>query len=113
VTAQAGHTDDASPLQPRTASVAAEASPPATADVRKASLVLRASYGFCEPSLDAQAPSLRATYSDLLPGRHEIYCTIPQGPKVHVTSYELRPGAKASLVIVPGAHGRPIIGRTE
>jgi hypothetical protein len=80
----------------------------------KASLVLRASYGFCEPSLDAQKPSLRATYSDLAPGHHDIFCTLPQGgAKVHVTAYDLRPGAKVSLVIVPGPDGRPIIGRSE
>jgi len=96
------------------------AAPPAAAAVapdtptQKASLTLRASYGFCEPSLDAQAPSLRANYNDLSPGRHDIFCTMPQGgPKVHVTTYDLRPGARASLVIVPGPAGRPIIGRTE
>jgi serine/threonine-protein kinase len=80
----------------------------------KASLVLRASYGFCEPSLDAQKPSLRATYNDLAPGHHDIFCTLPQGgAKVHVSAYDLRPGAKVSLVIVPGPDGRPIIGRSE
>jgi len=93
---------------------AAPAAAPPVAPAQKASLTLRASYGFCEPSLDAQAPSLRANYNDLAPGRHDIYCTMPQGgPKVHVTAYELRPGARASLVIVPGPAGRPIIGRTE
>jgi tRNA A-37 threonylcarbamoyl transferase component Bud32 len=85
-----------------------------TSVAAKASLVLRASYGFCEPSLDTQKPSLRATYRDLAPGRHEIFCTLPQGgAKVLVTSYDLRPGAKVSLVIVPGPDGRPIIGRAE
>jgi tRNA A-37 threonylcarbamoyl transferase component Bud32 len=80
----------------------------------KASLILRASYGFCEPSLDAQKPSLRATYNDLAPGHHDIFCTLPQGGgKVHVTAYDLRPGGKVSLVIVPGPDGRPIIGRSE
>ncbi|HEY8926901.1 MAG TPA: hypothetical protein VIU64_21105, partial [Polyangia bacterium] len=92
----------------------APAAAPAAGPVQKASLTLRASYGFCEPSLDAQAPSLRASYNDLSPGRHDIFCTMPQGgPKVHVTTYDLRPGARASLVIVPGPAGRPIIGRTE
>ena len=80
----------------------------------RASLVLRASYGFCEPSLDAQKPSLRATYNDLVPGHHDIFCTLPQGgAKVHVSAYDLRPGARVSLVIVPGPDGRPIIGRSE
>lgn len=86
----------------------------AVTSLAKASLVLRASYGFCEPSLDAQKPSLRATYNDLTPGHHDIFCTLPQGgAKVHVTAYDLRPGAKVSLVIVPGVDGRPIIGRSE
>ncbi len=79
-----------------------------------ASVVLRASYGFCEPSLDAQAPSLRASYTGLSPGPHAIFCTMPQGgPKLRVATYELRPGARTSLVIVPGPDGRPIIGRSE
>ena len=93
---------------------ATTAAAPSSAPEQRASLTLRASYGFCEPSLDAQAPSLRANYNDLSPGRHDIFCTLPQGgPKVHVTTYDLRPGARASLVIVPGPAGRPIIGRTE
>ncbi|HEY4187178.1 MAG TPA: serine/threonine-protein kinase [Polyangia bacterium] len=80
----------------------------------KASMVLRASYGFCEPSLDAHPPSLRANYSGLVPGPHEIFCTLPQGgPKLHVATYDVRPGARTSLVIVPGPDGRPIIGRSE
>ena len=77
-------------------------------------MVLRASYGFCEPSLDAHPPSLRANYSGLVPGPHEIFCTLPQGgPKLHVATYDVRPGARTSLVIVPGPDGRPIIGRSE
>jgi len=110
----------AHPTDEKPASAPAPTPPPTSAAVApaaptpKASLTLRASYGFCEPSLDAQAPSLRANYNDLSPGRHDIFCTMPQGgPKVHVTTYDLRPGARASLVIVPGPAGRPIIGRTE
>jgi serine/threonine-protein kinase len=115
--ASVAHPTDEKPASPAapppTAPPGTTALPP-SAPTPKASLTLRASYGFCEPSLDAQAPSLRANYNDLSPGRHDIYCTMPQGgPKVHVTTYDLRPGARASLVIVPGPVGRPIIGRTE
>ena len=79
-----------------------------------ASVALHASYGFCEPSLDGHPPSLRANYSGLAPGPHEIYCTLPQGgPKLHVATYELRPGARASVVIIPGPDGRPVIGRSQ
>jgi Protein kinase domain len=79
-----------------------------------ASVVLRASHGFCEPSLDAHPPSLRASYDNVIPGPHEIFCTLPQGGrKVHVAIYDLRPGTRASLIIVPGADGRPILGRPE
>jgi len=85
--------------------------PPAVA---KASLALHASYGFCEPSLDAHPPSLRANYTGLPAGAHEIYCTLPQGgPKLHVATYDLPAGARASVVIIPGPDGRPIIGRSE
>ena len=95
-------------------SAAAGAKPAVETPAPRASLVLRASYGFCEPSLDGHAASLRASYPSVAPGRHEIYCTMPQGgPKVLVTTYELPPGAHASLVIVPGPNGRPIIGRSE
>ena len=77
-------------------------------------MALHASYGFCEPSLDGHPASLRASYSGLLPGPHEIYCTLPQGgPKLHVATYDLRAGARASVVIIPGPDGRPIIGRSE
>jgi len=80
----------------------------------KASLALRASYGFCEPSLDAHPPSLRANYSGLNPGAHEIYCTLPQGgPKLHVGTYDLPAGARANVVIIPGPDGRPTIGRSQ
>jgi len=82
--------------------------------VAKANLALHASYGFCEPSIDEHPPSLRASYRDLTPGPHEIYCTMPQGgAKLHVGTYALRPGARASVVIIPGPDGRPIIGRSE
>jgi serine/threonine-protein kinase len=91
-----------------------EPTPSAAVLLRTASVVLRASHGFCEPSLDNLRPSLRASYNDLTAGPHEIYCTLPQGGgKVHVASYDLRPGTRPSLTIVPGPNGRPVLGRPE
>ncbi|MBC8133119.1 MAG: serine/threonine protein kinase [Deltaproteobacteria bacterium] len=79
-----------------------------------ASVVLRASHGFCEPSLDGHPPSLRAKYNDLAPGPHEIFCTLPQGGgKIRVATYNLRPGTRPSLTIVPGPNGHPVLGRPE
>ncbi len=78
------------------------------------SIVLRASQGFCEPSLDEHPPSLRASYNNLIPGRHEIFCTLPQGGgRVHVGTYNLRPGTRPSLIVVRGPNGRPSLGRRE
>jgi hypothetical protein len=88
------------------------AAPPVVA---AASIVLHASQGFCEPSLDDSRPSLRVSvYSNLTPGPHIIYCTLPQGGgKVKVATYDLRPGARPSLIIVRGPGGRPILSRPE
>jgi serine/threonine-protein kinase len=90
----------------------AEPAAPGVPMVEGSSVELRASHGFCEPSLDDHPPSLRASYNDLAPGPHEIYCTLPQGGgKVHVASYDLRPGKRSSLIIVVGTDGRPVLGR--
>ena len=87
-----------------------EASPPTAS----AGISLRASHGFCEPSLDDHEPSLRASYSGLSPGPHDVYCTVPQGgPKVLVARYELRPGTRPSLSIVPGPAGKPMLARPD
>lgn len=91
-----------------------EIMPLAEEPTRTGSVVLRASHGFCEPSLDDHRPSLRASYRDLAPGPHEIFCTLPQGGgKIHVATYDLRPGRSPSLIIVPGADGRPSLGHPE
>jgi tRNA A-37 threonylcarbamoyl transferase component Bud32 len=91
------------------------AAPRPTADQpATARVVLRASHGFCEPSLDGHPPSLRASYDNLAAGPHEIFCTLPQGGgKVHVATYDLRPGTRPNLIIVPGPEGRPVLGRPE
>ncbi|MES1172095.1 MAG: protein kinase [Bacteroidota bacterium] len=85
-----------------------------TAPAATGRIVVRASHGFCEPSVDAHPPSLRANHDDLAPGPHEIFCTLPQGGgKVHVATYDLRPGTRPSLIVVRGPDGRPVLGRTE
>jgi hypothetical protein len=79
-----------------------------------AGIALRASHGFCEPSLDDHPPSLRATYAGLEAGLHDVYCTMPQGgPKVLVARYLLRAGTRPSLSIVPGPDGKPQLARPE
>jgi serine/threonine-protein kinase len=79
-----------------------------------AGIALRASHGFCEPSLDDHPPSLRATYSGLEAGLHDVYCTMPQGgPKVLVARYVLRAGTRPSLSIIPGPDGKPQLARPE
>jgi hypothetical protein len=107
----AGLAPAAAPAAPAPASPAAETT---AAAIATASIVLRASHAFCEPSLDDRAPSLRARYEGLKPGRHDIYCTMPQGgPKHHVASYNIQPGTRPSLVIVPGPDGRPTLARPD
>ena len=91
-----------------------EIKPSAEESTQTGGVVLRASHGFCEPSLDDHPPSLRASYRDLAPGPHEIFCTLPQGGgKIHVATYDLRPGRSPSLIIVPGSDGRPSLGHPE
>jgi hypothetical protein len=86
----------------------------ATPGAASAGISLRASHGFCEPSLDDHEPSLRASYSGLAPGPHDVYCTVPHGgPKVLVARYELRPGTRPSLSIVPGPAGKPMLARPD
>jgi serine/threonine-protein kinase len=101
---------------PATATTAAPAAVAGVAADTSAGLVLRASQGFCSPSMDDQPPSLRASYSHVRPGPHDIYCTLPLpapgGTKVLVGRYDLRPGAHASLVIIPGPNG-PVLSRPD
>jgi hypothetical protein len=89
----------------------------AGAAVAPAGLILRASQGFCSPSMDDHPPSLHPSYDEVPPGSHRIYCTLPlplpAGTKLLVASYDLRPGAHPNLVIVPGPDGRPTLARPQ
>jgi serine/threonine-protein kinase len=76
-------------------------------------LTLRASHGFCTPSLDDRAGGLRAVYEHVPAGSHRIFCTVPGGTRQLVGSYELRAGTRPSLVIVPGPDGKPALARPE
>ena len=78
-----------------------------------ASLVLRASQGFCSPSMDDQPATIHATYDRVSAGVHRVFCTLPGGPKIFVADYDLRAGSRANLVIVPGADGRPLLSRPD
>ena len=72
-----------------------------------ASLALRASQGFCSPSVDDRPASIHPSYDHLAPGVHSLFCTLPGGMKVFVATYDLHAGTRPNLVIVPGADGRP------
>jgi len=74
-----------------------------------ASLALRASQGFCSPSLDDRPPSIHPSYEHVAPGIHRLFCTLPSGAKVFVSNYDLRPGTRPNLVIVPGTDGHPLL----
>jgi hypothetical protein len=76
-------------------------------------LTLRASHGFCSPSLDDEAPAVRPVYRSVPAGPHRIFCTMPGGARALVGAYELRPGTHPDLVIVPGPDGRPALGHVE
>ena len=78
-----------------------------------ASLVLRASQGFCSPSMDDQPPSIHPTYEHVTSGVHRIFCTLPGRPKAFVADYDLRAGSRTNLVIVPAADGRPTLSRPD
>jgi hypothetical protein len=96
------------PAPEQAAAPAAPVTPAATA-----AITLRASQGFCSPSLDDRPPALRPIYQGLAPGSHRVYCTSPGGARILVATYELRPGTHPSLVIVQGPDGRPSLGRPE
>jgi serine/threonine-protein kinase len=94
---------------------AVEAPPPAprAAPAPTAGITLRARQGFCSPSLDDRAPALRPIYQGVSVGRHQVYCTLPDGSRALAGSYELRAGTHPDLIIVPGPDGRPTLGRPE
>ena len=87
--------------------------PPVTPTPATASLALRASQGFCSPSMDDQPASIHPFYDRVSPGRHHLYCTLPGRSRSFVADYDLRAGARPNLVIVPGADGTPVLSRPE
>ncbi|HET6284685.1 MAG TPA: serine/threonine-protein kinase [Polyangia bacterium] len=78
-----------------------------------ASLTIRASQGFCSPSMDDHPAKIRPVYEGVAPGVHRIYCTLPGGEKHLVGSYDLRPGTRPNLAIIPGPGGKPVLARPE
>ena len=90
------------------------APPPTPAVVTPtASLTIRASQGFCSPSMDDQPAKIRPVYEGVAPGVHRIYCTLPGSEKQLVGTYDLRPGTRPNLAIVPGPDGKPVMARPE
>jgi serine/threonine-protein kinase len=87
--------------------------PAAAAPPAEGMLTLRASHGFCTPSLDDRAGGLRPVYEHVPAGPHRIFCTVPGGARQLAGSYELRAGTRPSLVIVPGPDGKPALARPE
>ncbi|HVR02651.1 MAG TPA: serine/threonine-protein kinase [Polyangia bacterium] len=104
---------------PPTAAAAPAVVPPAAlaparaAPVPVAGITLRARQGFCSPSLDDRPPALRPIYEGVAVGLHDVYCTPPGGARVLVGTYELRAGTHPDLIILPGADGRPTLGRPQ
>jgi hypothetical protein len=93
---------------PPAAPAAVRATPPATAGI-----TLRARQGFCSPSLDERPPALRPIYEGVAVGHHEISCTLPDGRRLLAGTYELRAGTHPDLIVLPGADGRPTLGRPQ
>jgi serine/threonine-protein kinase len=103
-----------SPLPVPVAEPAPAPSPPAAtrpAPAPTAGITLRARQGFCSPSLDDRPAALRPIYEGVSVGRHEVYCTLPGGDRVLAGTYELRAGTHPDLIVLPGADGRPTLGR--
>jgi len=92
------------------------ATPTATAPgggLATASLIVRASQGFCSPSVDEQPAKIRPVYDHIAPGSHKIFCTMPGGAKHLAGTYELLPGTRPNLVVVPGPDGAPVLARPQ
>jgi hypothetical protein len=101
------------PTAPPPAAAGNAAASEGAASVATASLMIRASQGFCSPSLDQHPAKIRPSYEGVAAGQHQIFCTMPGGEKHLVGTYQVRPGTRPSLVVVPGPDGLPILGRSE
>jgi hypothetical protein len=96
------------PAAPPSPSPAPRAPPLPTAGI-----TLRAWQGFCSPSLDERPPGLHPTYEGVPVGLHDVYCTLPGGPRVRAGTFELRVDTHPDLVVVRGADGHPTLGRPQ
>ena len=85
----------------------------AAGELSTASLVIRASQGFCSPSVDQQPAKIRPIYDHIAAGTHQIFCTMPGGAKHLAGTYELLPGTRPNLVVVPGPNGAPVLARPQ
>ena len=106
------------PVAPMPAEVARASPTPApraaTPPAPTAGTALRARQGFCSPSLgDRPLGAIRPIYEGVAVGRHEVYCTLPGGERLLAGTYELRAGTHPDLIVLPGADGRPTLGRPQ
>jgi serine/threonine-protein kinase len=109
-TANAAPTTNAAPTEPPPETVVP---PPVNSGLANASLVIRASEGFCSPSVDQQPAKIRPIYDHIAPGTHQIFCTMPGGAKHLAGTYELLPGTRPNLVVVPAPDGMPVLARPQ
>ncbi|HXI55048.1 MAG TPA: serine/threonine-protein kinase [Polyangia bacterium] len=101
------------PTTPSPGAATAASSPASPSSLATASLVLRASQGFCSPSVDEQPAKVRPVYEQLAAGPHKIFCTLPGGAKHLAGTYQLLPGTRPNLVVIPGPDGVPILARPQ
>jgi hypothetical protein len=63
--------------------------------------------------MDDHPAKIRPVYEGVAAGVHRIYCTLPGSEKQLVGTYDLRPGTRPNLAIVPGPDGKPVMARPE
>jgi hypothetical protein len=93
-------------------SVAAVDPPPPVAPPapRRATVTLRASRAFCDPSLDQRPPGLSPNvYADITPGDHQVFCRMPDGEKVPLGNFRVLPQAQTILIVKDKQTGRPTL----
>jgi eukaryotic-like serine/threonine-protein kinase len=97
---------------PAPVAVAAPAAELAAAP-RPVSVNIRSNNFFCDPSLDDNtAQRSPATYDEVRPGRHRIYCTLPSGTRHLVTTLtipEMAAGVPFRIQIKKGDDGVPVL----
>jgi hypothetical protein len=63
--------------------------------------------------VDEQPAKVRPVYEQIAAGPHKIFCTLPGGAKHLAGTYQLLPGTRPNLVVIPGPDGVPILARPQ